>query len=380
MLFFSILSLLILFIFFVFFSQVDIHNKYKSNFLIFSLAMFFCLLASSRLLFDTQSDDLIRYYNDYANIKAVDFFDYIANSPREILFDIYNWLLYQGLGADDVRLYLFFVIAPTMLFKVFAIRNVSPENFKMISVLLCGTAVSSLTYDTQLIRQAMALSILFFGISLADRRIMLLCFLISFFIHNSMVLFVFLFYFSFSLRTWFIRTKGNAVILFLIISFVGQGLFEFIIEDFLLVISNHVPFLNEKLGFVRLFLSSGESKSFSLSSFTYLSFLWSYVGLFFYFKFNNGYAEKVEVFLTFVLLLFSFILFTSSIPEMTMRFSSYILLFSPLYLLVMIDTLKVEYVHKRISVLFFSSLYLLIFIINITSQTSFVLFDSILSS
>ena len=161
--------------------------------LIFLLILLASLTASSRLIGETYSDDLIRYYNSYLDAGVYSFMDYLALNSRELAFQSLNWLLYQLMGDFGIRNFLFIFCFIICSLTSIVIYKVTPEEYRIICILLCLLTPSFLLFSTQLIRQTLAVA-LFFNYVVMKRKGKYLFLIASIAIHYVVLLFLVPFY------------------------------------------------------------------------------------------------------------------------------------------------------------------------------------------
>lgn len=294
------------------------------------LAFFASLVSSSRSIFLTSSDDLIRYYEMYLILgdEGRDLIRYIF--IKEPAFQLLNLLLYKIFGDISPRVLLFLYVLITNIFIAGTFYRLKVVRFSFVICFLFMLTPQLLIAETQLIRQVMASSIMMLAVvSISNkRRNLLLC--LSVLTHYVFVMPVLLYFIlkkmnltnkgiAFSLLCAFIFAKALKLILYskshilMFIPLIGRKIEYFIA-------SNSVN--NNSLGF-----------SFILVLFSFLIYLWCQKDF------------KLEVIQKFnILILTNFFLFLAfSFDErISSRFLYLTLPFLPYFILFVMERLKLE--------------------------------------
>lgn len=284
-------------------------NYINRPLLIIVLSFLFSLMASSRVLFLDQSDDLIRYYQAYSSININDINAFINISNRELLFQYYNVAIYYFFGELSARVYLFLMVLPTSFFYVcslFKVKNIFGVPTYLVIFSIFAPAV--LMHDSQLIRQAMSMSILFLALLVENKKIKWFLVFLSFGIHAVSIVFYLLYR-----VVYFIFSKGLIKPFLIIIAFlVVSG--SFLLKKVLSLLEV-IPFISGKLGFIlNIPINYVTSPIYVVSIFSVL---------FFIFKYRPGNDKQANFY---ILLSAIFIVFIFCFPyvELAQRFSVYL--------------------------------------------------------
>ncbi|MBO2661847.1 MULTISPECIES: EpsG family protein [Shewanella] len=241
-------------------------EKNIQRFLEFFFILIILITASSREFFQTNSDDMIRYYDSYLVAAKSDYLQYIYIYGREFLFETFNWFIaWITSGVLNVNQYTFLIILPTICFSYFFYKTITPNENVSIA-LLCLLVPGLMLIETQLVRQTMGYFIFLYSMTISRRSYKILLILAAIMIHATTFFLALIWYFSDKLLIKFFRTtKGIFVLPFFISCYlIGLKLtnhYQTIVAnmaslpfigfkaDFLLTI-DLVPFVFAKLYFV----------------------------------------------------------------------------------------------------------------------------------
>ncbi|WP_158307909.1 EpsG family protein, partial [Pseudoalteromonas sp. BSi20429] len=144
------------------FSSYFKNSKFEISLLaVFSIVVLVSLTASSRMIGETYSDDLLRYYNSFLEASKHDLFEYLQLNSREFAFQSLNWVLFQIFGDLGIRNFLFIFSFFISTLASIVIYRISPPEYRIICILLCLLTPSYLLFSTQLIRQTLAIFLFF---------------------------------------------------------------------------------------------------------------------------------------------------------------------------------------------------------------------------
>jgi len=356
------------------FSKKVINQYFTSFFLILVLA----LIASSRVLMQDPSDDLTRYYKVYLLAKDAGLMDYLSMFNREILFQIYNWILFQFIGEVHPRLYLFFMVFPTVLFGGLALYKISPPEYKFLVTMLCFLTPSMLTLETQLIRQTMSIMVVIYAFTIDSKFIRRFLLFSSFLLHSVAIVFIILLHFIPLFRKEIIRSNGIILFVFLIAAFF---LHKFMISNFdeLVFLISSIP----NIGYKVSFLKAIDFENIRLGTILVFSII---VFLFSVFIFFSGVKRcstaliarpmsGVEAFI-FINFIFLFIALSFySVRPLAERFTMYISSFSPFFFFYILSKYSIK--QKYLIEMLFVSLNIVLFIANSMTPSSFAIFNGV---
>ncbi|EKH6497961.1 hypothetical protein AAEZ94_003227 [Providencia rettgeri] len=136
-------------------------TKSTNYILIILLSLLASYIASTRMVFATNSDDLIRYYDAYINIPSYTIWEYLGWENRELLFQLYNFFIYESLGEISPNSYLFFITLPCFFIYAISLSKVKNDLQFRFLFFLSLFLPPILMYNTQLIRQGLAFYFLF---------------------------------------------------------------------------------------------------------------------------------------------------------------------------------------------------------------------------
>ncbi|PCQ39016.1 hypothetical protein CQA26_04750 [Providencia rettgeri] len=137
------------------------HTKSINFTIILFLSLLASYIASTRITFETSSDDLIRYYSAYSSIPFYTFYEYLTWDNREPLFQLYNLFTYKIFGEIPPNDYLFLMVLPGFIIYAVALKKIS-VNFQFSSLFFLSLFLPPiLMYNTQLIRQGLSFYFLF---------------------------------------------------------------------------------------------------------------------------------------------------------------------------------------------------------------------------
>ncbi|MFQ2286668.1 EpsG family protein [Aeromonas dhakensis] len=216
---------------------------------------FLCLLiiiltASSREFFQTESDDMIRYYESYINASESGYFEYLDIYGREALFESFNWIVaWVTAGALNVNQYAFIIISPTVLFCYLFYKRISPNENASIAF-LCLLIPGLMLMETQLVRQTMGFFLFLYAMTMSRYFHRILFILAALMIHSTTIIFVILWFFSERILIRFFKfTKGYfAFPILLLCYFIGLLLSRYYSE--LVVMMTDLPFIGFKANFL----------------------------------------------------------------------------------------------------------------------------------
>lgn len=188
-------------------------EKNTELFLEFSFILVILLTASSREFFQTDSDDMIRYYESYIVAAKSDYLEYINIYGREPLFETFNWFVARlTLGVLNVNQYTFIIVLPTVFFGYIFYKTITPNNNISIA-LLCLLVPGLMLIETQLVRQTMGYFIFLYSMTISRRSYKTLLIFIAVMIHATTIFFALIWYFSDRFLIKFFRaTKGIFVL------------------------------------------------------------------------------------------------------------------------------------------------------------------------
>ncbi|WP_319437886.1 EpsG family protein [Vibrio cholerae] len=359
--------------------KVEKHAKIAIELISIVMVM---LIASSRVFFQTDSDDMIRYYESYVMASQLDYLDYIGFYRREIFFESFNWLIANfSSGSLNVNQYTFILISPTVLFGYVFFKRVAPDNNISVAF-LCMLMPGLLLVETQLVRQAMSFFVFLYAMSVNRIRYKYMFLLISIMIHlTSFIYIIFWILGTKFLIPFFKVTKGKFTFLCICICFgigIGSNVYYLEIINFFA----GLPFVDYKISY----LLSANFETFSIGK-LYLIFclLLSFVShvIFLHddsflkraFKLNPDLNQLQINYIVFNYVLLCFILVFIGIQQLVERFSVLNFTSMPIFLAYSISFFKV----KNFNMVRLYPVYVIIFFVYyiymVFQPSDFSLFD-----
>lgn len=335
------------------------------------IVVFSSIMFSSRVHFLVDADDLIRYYDAYIQARSYGLFDYIKIINREWFYVGFNWLLYQVLGDISSHLYLFItslafnIFLATALFKIF-----NKKRYKLF-VIMSILFIPVIGMHTQLVRQALAFTMLMMTIASSKTYTKVIFFILAIGVHKVTIIF-YLILWSYK---FCYRTILNPLILFLIPACC------FVLGQYI-EISNIVSLLQliPGIGNKALYLSNIELSPLHLGAVSIVSIL---LYLLVVIKINvilPSLSEQEKKLLYVIFFILSFSLFFSFFSQISTRFIFLFLIFLPWFSVLCIQI----YVKKCNEKAFLAMIYcflILLFTRNLTLKYSgFSLFNGELTN
>lgn len=291
------------------------NGKFK-NIIILFLIVLTSFIASSRIIGSSYSDDAIEYYwyLDFASSVSVKYF--ILNTSFEPLFALLHYFL--SFFSVDISGMLFFYALITNIFFSLAINRLSIYRLSLICVVLVLINTSLMFFETQLIRQILAISIFLYAITFENDRRFYFWFVISCGFHLSVTVFFVCYKLGRFLLSLHLKKRIALFVLFFSSGFVVFSyLFPFII-DFLstltLILASKSQYYDNEL-----------TTDIKLSNYFLYGFP-AFVILFFNWGANEQFNKIAGLFLGVFLLSFS--LFFS--PQLSERFFVLCIIICPL--------------------------------------------------
>lgn len=329
------------------------------------------LTASSRMIGETYSDDLLRYYSAYLDADYYGLFDYLELNQREVVFQAFNWFLFQLIGDVGIRGFLFVFSFVINLLVGGAIYKVAPERYKVVCVLLCLLTPSYLLVSTQLIRQTLAIALLLNFITTKSKgKYAYLVFSVS--MHYVVFLLLVPYILIKKYKSLLFKYRSCyaisiVIFLFLLSSFVGNNYYQ-VVGYF-----SEIPVIGSKA----LYLASASNEKIEIGLVFISSIFLFFVMLFFKGEAVLNQEEPLSQFIVFYFVLVLIVFLFFDFKSLSERFFGYTTTFFPLFFYIILDRAKVDY--KLIFNYLFLFLYMSLFYMAASYKNPFSLYGGYLS-
>ncbi|MDF2155717.1 EpsG family protein [Vibrio sp. CAU 1672] len=163
--------------------NVLIKKKYIDVFFVLIISVLASYIGSTRNVFQTDSDDLIRYYASYLELSRGLVLD------REVVFQLFNYFIYKNFGDITPQTYLFLVTLPKNILFCILLTKLRRDNsdFGYLIAALCVLFPLNILVGTQLIRQQFAIILFIYGYLFCGLRRSLLITVFASSIHTLVI-------------------------------------------------------------------------------------------------------------------------------------------------------------------------------------------------
>ncbi len=348
--------------------------KFEIRFLaIFSIVVLVSLTASSRMIGETYSDDLSRYYDSFLAAGKYGFFEYLQLNNREFAFQSLNWLLFQIFGDLGIRNFLFIFSFLISSLASLVIYRISPPEYRIVCILLCLLTPSYLLFSTQLVRQTLAI-ILFFCFATTKGKYKYLYLIFAIAIHYVVLTFLLPFILINKYKKFLFVYKGALTI---IVSLFFLYLSGFVAHNYSVIIKliTELPVVGDKA----LYLLYIDRQKTTVGS-VFIASIFLFYSLFFFISKEKQENYEFSNFLVFYFIFISVVFLFFNFKPLSERFSPYITIFFPVLFYNFLVLVKLSVLYRLVFNYVFLFLFLALFYFAAEFPHPFSLYNGYISN